>query len=70
MPDQFLTFREAKQRFALSHYALTRVIQRGEVPTYVNPLDGRVRLVKAVDLEQISQPRLAPVSRESVATMR
>ncbi len=59
--DGFLTLRQAREQRRVNHRTLRRMIADAGVPIYENPADRRVLLVRAADLEKVSE--LRPISR-------
>ncbi len=62
MSDQTLiTLAQARSTLHVSHRTLRRLLQDGGVPIFQNPADRRVLLIRAADLEKVTE--LRPVSR-------
>ena len=55
-PDGYLTTAGAMARLGVSKATLWRIVRRGELPTYRDPRDRRVRLVKVAEVERLEQP--------------
>ncbi len=61
----FLSVSEAAKRVGRSRPTMARLLAEGLLPTYENPLDRRVRLVKIEDVDALRIPRR--VSEEAAA---
>ena len=57
MADVFITTRKAQELLGISKGKMTDMIERGEIKTYPDPLDKRVKLIKKADVEAILQAR-------------
>jgi hypothetical protein len=57
-PDGFLTMAQARERLGVGKMTMVRLLRRYSVPTYRDPRDARVRLLKAADVERLTQPVL------------
>lgn len=56
---------EAAQRYGTTPQTLRRRVLRGQLQTFVDPLDERRRLIRVADLEAMRRPR--PAQRETAA---
>jgi transposase len=54
-----VTCREAARRLGVSAPTLRKRIRRGDLATFVNPLNDRTKLVRVDDLETLRQPQPA-----------
>jgi hypothetical protein len=52
---------EAAQRYSTTPQTLRRRVLRGQLQTFVDPLDERRRLIRVADLEEMRRPRPAQV---------
>jgi hypothetical protein len=59
--DDLISQREASRRYGMTPYTIGRRVRRGELQTYLNPMDDRVKLVRASDVEALMEPR--PIER-------
>jgi excisionase family DNA binding protein len=55
-PDGYLTMAEALTRLGISKATLQKRVRAGELPTYRDPRNKRVRLVKVEDVDRLAQP--------------
>ena len=55
--QDLVSSREAAKRLGVSPVTLRRRVNRGELATYVDPLDDRRKLLRVQDLEALRQPR-------------
>lgn len=55
--DQLVTYREAAQRLGVSPPTLRKRIRRGEVETFRDPMNDRIKLVRVEDVEAMQVPR-------------
>jgi excisionase family DNA binding protein len=55
-PAGYLTVAQARARLGVSKMTMFRMMQRYNIPTYRDPRDGRVRLLKADDVDRLTQP--------------
>jgi excisionase family DNA binding protein len=55
-PAGYLTMAGAMRRLGVSKATLFRIVQRGELETYQDPRNRRVRLVKLEDVERLTRP--------------
>jgi len=53
----FLSVSEAAKRVGRSRPTMARLLAEGMLPSYENPLDRRVRLVRVEDLDALRVPR-------------
>ncbi len=53
----FLSVSEAAKRVGRSRPTMARLLAEGMLPSYQNPLDRRVRLVKVEDVDALRIPR-------------
>jgi hypothetical protein len=63
--EEFINQRQAYKRFGISPMTLRSRMRAGQLPTYENPLDSRVRLFRVGDIEELSRPR--PASDKTIA---
>ena len=59
--------REAAKRLGVSPVTLRRRVNRGELATYIDPLDDRRKLVRIQDLDALRQPRSTQERKEANA---
>jgi excisionase family DNA binding protein len=57
-PEGYLTMAEALERLGVAKATLQKRVRDGTLPVYRDPLNKRVRLVKAEDLDQLRRPVL------------
>jgi hypothetical protein len=57
MEGDYITVADARERFGLTKYKMTTLINDGAILTYDNPKDGRSKLVKVSDMEALMQPK-------------
>ena len=55
-PEGYLTMAQTQARLGVSKPTLNRIVNRGELETFRDPRNRRVRLVKAEDVERLSRP--------------
>lgn len=55
--DQLVTYGEAAQRLGVSPPTLRKRIRRGEVETFRDPMNDRIKLVRVEDVEAMQVPR-------------
>ena len=55
-PEGFMTMGQAQARLRVSKPTINRMVRAGKLATYTDPRNGRVRLVKAEDVERLTQP--------------
>lgn len=55
--DQLVTYGEAAQRLGVSLPTLRKRIRRGEVETFRDPMNDRIKLVRVEDVEAMQVPR-------------
>ena len=53
-----------RARLGVSKPTLNRMVRAGKLATYADPRNGRVRLVKAADVERLTQPM--PIALEEL----
>ena len=53
--DEYVTVATARERFKVTKYRMTKLIQNGVIPTYENVYDGRSRLMKIADVAKATQ---------------
>ncbi len=63
--EEFVGSRQAASLLNCAPHTLRRRIVRGEVQTFIDPMDSRRKLIRVTDLEPLRRPR--PASREHVA---
>jgi excisionase family DNA binding protein len=54
--DQYLGITEAADHLGVSRYTMWRLVRKGEIPTFVSPLNRRKKLVRRDDVEQLKLP--------------
>ncbi len=59
---EYLTMSEAARLIGRSRISLRRSVDREAIPVFEDPLDSRKRLVRAVDVDRLRQPR--PIRHE------
>jgi hypothetical protein len=62
---EFIGHREAARRYGVSVPTIRRRVQRGQLETFVLPLDDRKKLIRVRDLEALMRPQ--PVRSREVA---
>lgn len=55
-PEGFMTMAQAQTRLGVSKPTLSRMVHRGELETFRDPRNRRVRLVKMDAVEKLTQP--------------
>ena len=55
-PNGYLTIAQACARLGISRATIQRMFGRGELTTYRDPRNRRVRLVKTEDVDRLYQP--------------
>ena len=63
-PEGMIGLVEAAKQLGTDPKTLASNIRRFGLPTYVNPLDARVRLLKVEDLNRLCKPVLQARTRE------
>lgn len=53
---ELITLGEAQRRLGVSHTTMARLVKEGRFTLYRNPLDGRQKLVDALELEEFLRP--------------
>lgn len=53
---ELITLGEAQSRLGVSHTTMARLVKEGRFTLYRNPLDGRQKLVDALELEEFLRP--------------
>lgn len=61
--DDLITVAEARERFGLTRYKMTSLINQGTIPVYDNPRDGRSQLVRVSEVAAALQPKATPARR-------
>lgn len=56
-PMGFLTLGQAQARLRVSRMTLHRIVSEGGLPTYADPRNKRVKLVKVEDVDDLLRPR-------------
>jgi excisionase family DNA binding protein len=64
-PEGYLTLRQAQERLGVSKTKAWQLARDGLLPIHTDPRDGRVKLVRAEDVERFAQPRPVGASRPS-----
>ena len=66
--QDLLTIAQAREKYGINKYRMTKLIQTGAIPVYTNPLDNRSQLVKPSDVEKALHPDTpsAPLTRKRV----
>jgi len=57
--EEFVGHREASRRLRVSMPTIRQRVRRGDLTTFVDPLDERRKLLRVADLEALRQPRPA-----------
>ncbi len=57
--EDFVGHREASRRLGVSMPTLRQRVRRGDLATFVDPLDERRKLLRVQDLDALRQPRPA-----------
>jgi hypothetical protein len=57
-PAGYLTINQARERLGISRMTMYRLMRRQGVAMYSDPRDARTKLVKAEDVERLTQPVL------------
>ena len=57
-PDGFVTVAEAQRRLGVSKVTIVKIVREAGLKTYRDPRNGRVRLLQAEDVEQLTRPVL------------
>ena len=60
MAIEYLSINEAKEYLGISRTALWRLLKKGILATFSDPLDRRKRLIRRDDLDKLRQPQLRP----------
>jgi hypothetical protein len=60
--DDLISQREAGRRYGIGLDTLRRRVRRGDLRTYIHPMDDRVKLVRASDVEAMRIPRPSVVT--------
>jgi excisionase family DNA binding protein len=55
-PAGYLTVAQARDRLGVSKMTMFRLMRREHVPTYRDPRDARLRLLKVEDVDRLMQP--------------
>lgn len=55
-PEGFMTMAQAQARLGVSKPTLSRMVHRGELETFRDPRNRRVRLVKIDAVDQLTRP--------------
>ena len=55
--EEFVGCREASRRFGISAPTLRKRVRRGQLETFINPLDDRKKLIRVRDLEALMRPQ-------------
>jgi hypothetical protein len=63
--EEFVGTRQAASLLGVAPLTLRKRIGLGQVPTFVDPLDDRRKLIRRSDLETLRHPR--PARREELA---
>lgn len=56
-PEGFVTLGQAQSRLKVSRTTLHRILREGRLPTFEDPRNKRVKLVKVEDVEEMLKPR-------------
>lgn len=57
MAETLITTRKAREMLGVSRGKMTDMIEKGEILTYPNPLDKRVKLIRKSDVEALLAQR-------------
>ena len=55
-PEGFLTMSQAMVRLRVSKPTINRMVHRGDLETFRDPRNRRVKLVKVEDIDRLSRP--------------
>ena len=55
-PAGYLTLKQAQERLGVSKMKAWQLARTGRLPVHADPRDGRVKLVRAEDVERMMQP--------------
>jgi len=69
MATEYVSIGEAARRLGVSAFLLRRRIAAGEIRSFADPLDRRLRLLALQDLERYRTPRPLPLRREGGAAV-
>ncbi|MGI8824199.1 MAG: helix-turn-helix domain-containing protein [Chloroflexota bacterium] len=53
--SETVTMREAARRLGVSDTKIWRLVKKGTLSVQKNPLDGRERLIRTIDLEKLTE---------------
>lgn len=56
-PADYLTMKQAQEKLGVSKATMNRLTRSGELATFEDPRNKRVKLVKVEDVEALSKPR-------------
>ena len=57
-PDGFVTVGAAQRQLGVSKVTIVKIVKDAGIPTYRDPRNGRVRLLRVSDVERLTQPIL------------
>lgn len=60
-PEGYLTMAQAEKRLSVSKATLQKIVRAGQLASFRDPRNKRVRLVKVDDVDRLTQP--VPASR-------
>ncbi len=55
-PAGYMTLKQAQERLGVSKTKAWQLARAGRLPAHTDPRDGRVKLVRAEDVERMMQP--------------
>ena len=68
-PTEFVTLSAAAAQVGVSRTTMRDRVRLGMLPAYRDPLDRRLVLLRAVDVERLRTPRPVAAPREEVAAV-
>jgi hypothetical protein len=66
--EELIGHREAARRYGVSVPTIRRRVQRGQLETFILPLDDRKKLIRARDLEELMRPQPVRPAEAAVTT--
>jgi hypothetical protein len=55
-PEGFVTMGDAQQRLGVSKVTIVNIVRKAAIPTFRDPRNGRVRLLRVEDVERLTHP--------------
>ena len=55
-PEGYMTMAQARARLGVSKMTMLKLLERTGVQTYNDPRDGRVKLLRIEDVDQMARP--------------